>query len=59
MQCDGWTCAYFCVLTVILTIISTIVFHVLFVSWFSFYYVGNYHSADLIRWREANLAKIR
>jgi len=58
MQCTGWACTYYCFLTFIFVMIITFFFHLLFYLWFSYYYVGNFHSTDLIKWKEDALEKI-
>lgn len=58
-ECNVYTCMYYCIVTVIIIIISTIILHILFYGVFSYWYVGKYHSNDIVRWREQRLSQIR
>ena len=57
MECSGWTCLKYSLFTFLGVLVGTLVLHVLsYVLWSL--YVTRYHSADLVAWREGQLAKI-
>jgi hypothetical protein len=57
MECKFSTCAYYSALTALFTILSFALMYVLFVL-YNRTYLEKYHSADLVRWREEQLARI-
>ena len=59
LNCNISTCLYYCILVALGVIIGTIILHTLGYIVFSHYYVKTYHSDDLIRQREQQLAMIR
>jgi hypothetical protein len=59
MECNTMTCAYYSFITIGAIILVTLAIHMLFYIVFAHWYVREYHSGDLVRWREDSLERIR
>lgn len=58
MECKISTCAYYSFLTFLATVSTIGLIYVLLIL-YNRSYLEQYHSADLVRWREHELARLR